>query len=174
MITVRTADIKDAELIADMSRQTFFETFASQNTKEDMDKFMNETFTKKALMKEVDTAGNYFLLAYDGETPVGYVRMREGEIRPEFEGKSSVEIARIYALASSIGKGVGSALIKKCIEIAGEMKKEIVWLGVWEKNQRAIEFYGKWGFEKFGTHVFLLGNDPQADWLMKKELATGD
>ncbi|MBI5858826.1 MAG: GNAT family N-acetyltransferase [Sphingobacteriales bacterium] len=174
MITVRTADIKDAELIADMSRQTFFETFAPQNTKENMDKFMNETFTKEALMKEVGAAGNYFLLAYDEEIPVGYARMREGELRPEFDGKSSIEIARIYAVASAIGKGVGSTLIKKCIEIAGEMDKETIWLGVWEKNQRAIEFYGKWGFEKFGTHVFLLGNDPQTDWLMKKELATGD
>lgn len=85
-----------------------------------------------------------------------------------------MEIARIYALQSYIGKGVGSALMKKCIDQACELNKEIIWLGVWEKNQKAIHFYRKWGFEKFGTHIFILGDDPQTDWLMKKELATGD
>ena len=61
-------------------------------------------------------------------------------------------------------------MMKKCLEIAYEMKKDVVWLGVWEHNLRAIDFYSKWGFEKFGTHVFILGDDPQTDWLMAKKL----
>ena len=71
MITVRNATLKDAELIADMSRQTFYDSFAKENTKEDMDKFMNEQFTKAALMKEVGAERNIFLLACDGDDPVG-------------------------------------------------------------------------------------------------------
>ena len=81
MLTIRFATIADAPLIADMSRQTFYDTFAAHNTKEDMDKFMNEQFTKEALMNEVGKEGNTFLLAYGGEEPLGYVRMREGERR---------------------------------------------------------------------------------------------
>jgi ribosomal protein S18 acetylase RimI-like enzyme len=50
------------------------------------------------------------------------------------------------------------------------MKKDNIWLGVWEHNHQAIKFYTTWGFEKFGDHLFLLGDDPQTDWLMKKEL----
>ena len=60
--------------------------------------------------------------------------------------------------------------MKKCLDLASDLKKEVVWLGVWEHNQRAIEFYKKWGFEKFGTHIFQLGDDPQKDWLMLKKL----
>jgi diamine N-acetyltransferase len=60
--------------------------------------------------------------------------------------------------------------MEKSLAIAKELKKDIVWLGVWEHNQRAIDFYTKWGFEKFGTHVFQLGDDPQTDWLMKKNV----
>jgi predicted N-acetyltransferase YhbS len=86
-ITIRLATIADAELIADLSRQTFYDSFASQNTKEDMDKFMNEQFNKEALMKEVGAEGNVFLLAYKNSEVVGYVRMREGERRPEFENQ---------------------------------------------------------------------------------------
>jgi ribosomal protein S18 acetylase RimI-like enzyme len=167
---VRFATDIDAALIADLSRQTFYETFAADNTKEDMDRFMNEQFTKEALMKEVGAPGNIFLLAFDADIPVGYVRMRENNIPPELDDKNALEIARIYATTDSIGKGVGRALMEKCISIALELKKTTVWLGVWEKNERAIQFYTKWGFSKFADHDFVLGNDKQNDWLMKKKL----
>ena len=170
MILIRYGTSNDAELIADMSRQTFYETFAASNTKENMEHFMNEVFTKDALVKEAGAEENIFLLAYDDDQPVGYVRMRHSKKIPELNNADAIEIARIYATASSIGKGVGKALMAKCIAIATEQNKDILWLGVWEKNQRAIDFYSKWGFEKFGTHIFKLGDDPQTDWLMKKNL----
>ncbi|MEO7394788.1 MAG: GNAT family N-acetyltransferase [Chitinophagaceae bacterium] len=168
MITIRLANTDDAEIIADISRQTFYETFASQNTREDMEKFMSEQFTIEALIKEVDAEGNIFLLAYINEDLAGYVRMREGEKRPEFADKSSIEIARIYAIQSAIGKGVGKALMQKCLEFAIKSNKKLIWLGVWEKNEVAISFYTKFGFKKFAEHDFVLGNDLQTDWLMQK------
>ena len=170
VITIRLANCQDAELIADLSRQTFYDSFAADNSKEDMDRFMNEQFTKEALMKEVGAEGNIFLLAYAGDEVTGYVRMREGEKRPEFGETPSIEIARIYATQQSIGKGTGSALMQRCIDIAREMKKGVIWLGVWEHNLRAIHFYQKWGFEKFASHDFVLGSDVQTDWLMMKTL----
>jgi len=171
MITIRIATIADAELIADMSRQTFYDFFAGKNTMENMDKFMNEQFTKEALMKEVGAERNIFLLAYDSGEPVGYVRLRENNIPPELGTDRAIEIARIYSVHTSIGKGVGKALIQKCIDIANEKKHHTLWLGVWEYNHRAIDFYIRWGFQKFSEHDFILGNDVQKDWLMKKILS---
>jgi diamine N-acetyltransferase len=168
---IKKATNGDAALIAGLSRQTFYETFAAYNTKADMDKFMNEQFTTEALINEVEKGESYFYLAYYENIPLGYMRMREGEKRVEFNNRPSVEIARIYAVKEAIGKGVGKALMEQSLKVAGEMKKEIIWLGVWEKNEKAIAFYTKWGFEKFGEHDFLLGNDLQTDWLMMKELA---
>ena len=98
MITIRIAGVDDAELIAEMSRKTFYDSFAAFNTKENMDKFLNEQFTKEALMKEVETENNIFLLAYDDNTPVGYVRMRENNIPPHLGTNQAIEIARIYAV----------------------------------------------------------------------------
>ena len=170
MVTVRIATLKDAELIADMSRQTFFESFAKENTIENMDKFMNEQFTKETIMKEVGAERNIFLLAYDGTEPVGYVRMRENNIPPELGTNQAIEVARIYAVQAAIGKGIGSTLIQKCIDIAREKNHHTIWLGVWEHNQRAIDFYTRWGFEKFADHDFILGNDVQKDWLMKRKV----
>jgi len=173
-LLIRLATKNDAELIADLSRKTFFETFAPFNTKENMNKFLEEQFTKKSLIKEVGAKGNIFLLAFNKNVAVGYARMREGENRPEFLNKSNIEIARIYVSNTSIGTGVGKHLMQSCIDMAKELKKEIIWLGVWEKNTRAISFYSKWSFIKFAEHPFLLGDDLQNDWLMKKEILLAD
>jgi ribosomal protein S18 acetylase RimI-like enzyme len=163
-VTICNATEKDAALIADLSRQTFYETFAAQNTAADMEKFMQEQFTREALMAEVGAAGNFFLLAFlDGE-PVGYARLRETETSGE------MELARIYALAAAIGKGVGKALMQATVAIAQEQGKHALRLGVWEHNHRAIRFYTAWGFEKVGEHDFRLGNDVQRDWIMQKSL----
>jgi diamine N-acetyltransferase len=169
-IIIREATVEDAELIADLSRQTFYETFAADNRKEDMDKFMNEQFTKEALIEEVGAHGNIFLLAYIDEEISGYARLREKKDKL-FNYKSTLEIARIYAATHFIGKGVGKKLMEASIAYARRLQKEIIWLGVWEKNQRAIDFYKKFGFEKFSEHDFVLGNDVQKDWLMKKDLS---
>ena len=170
MLTIRLATPEDAELVADLSRQTFYDTFMDDNSKEDMDKFMNEVFTKDALMKEVGAPGNIFLLAEEGGKTLGYARIRENNIPPELGTTNALEIARLYAAKDSIGKGVGKALMQACVNIALIKKAGALWLGVWEKNERAIRFYKQWGFEKFADHVFQLGNDPQNDWLMKKTL----
>jgi ribosomal protein S18 acetylase RimI-like enzyme len=169
-IIIRIANITDAELIADLSRKTFYETFATHNTKENIDKFLNEQFTREKLIEEVSEPGNFFLLAFHEKQAIGYVRMREGERFPEFGTKDSIEIARIYVSNTSIGTGVGKSMMHKCISLAKEMKKDIIWLGVWEKNNRAISFYEKWGFEKFGEHDFILGNELQKDWLLMKKI----
>lgn len=173
-LVIRYALPAESQLIADISRQTFYETFAESNTTEDMENFMNEQFSRDKLIKETEEPGNIFLLAYEDSEAVGYAKMRDGEKRPEFKGLCSIEIARIYALRKSIGKGVGRELMQKCIDIAREMNRDIVWLGVWEKNERAIQFYQKWGFEKFAEHDFVLGNDVQTDWLMYKRLPAGE
>jgi diamine N-acetyltransferase len=168
-ITVKEASAADAELIADMSRRTFYDSFAPDNNAADMNKFLDEQFTKPALMEEVGAPGNIFLLAYaDGEV-AGYARLREKSTF-RLNEPAALELARLYAETKWIGKGVGKALMEACIEIAKQKDKRVLWLGVWAKNQRAIDFYRQFGFEKFADADFVLGNDVQKDWLMKKTL----
>jgi diamine N-acetyltransferase len=169
-VFIRLANKTDAYLIAALSRETFYDAFARDNTKENMDLFMTEIFTQQVLEKEVEEGDGIFLLAYIKDTPVGYARLREGNKENIMADVMAIEIARIYATQDSLGKGVGGALMQHCIQIAKEQKKEWIWLGVWSENQRAIAFYKKNGFDKFGEHTFMLGTDAQTDWLMKKQL----
>lgn len=168
--SIRHATKDDAVLIADISQRTFYETFAADNTKEDMDKFLNEQFTRGRLMLEVGAPENTFLLAYHDKEVAGYVKLRESQPPKSLGSNNALEIARIYAMKNMIGKGAGKVLMQSSIDIGKGKLKEVIWLGVWEKNQRAIDFYSKWGFEKFDETDFLLGSDIQRDWLMRKYL----
>ena len=169
-LMIRPATKDDAVLIAELSQRTFYETFAADNSKEDMDFFLQKQFTKGKLILEVGAPENTFLLAYDKDEVAGYAKLREGKQPKSLGTKNALEIARLYATANYIGKGVGKALMQASIEIAKQRSKEAIWLGVWDQNQRAISFYQQWGFEKFDEWDFLLGNDVQNDWLMKKQL----
>ena len=169
-ISIKLAGIKDAGTIADISRTTFYETFAPHNTSRDMEIFLKEQFTRESLIAEVGVPFNTFYLAYAGDIIAGYIKLRERDSPKELNGLKALEIARIYATASMVGKGVGSTLMHHAVEIAKQKQKQVIWLAVWEKNQRAMDFYSKWGFEVFGKQIFILGTDLQKDWLMKKML----
>jgi len=169
-VQIRLATAEDAALVADMSRRTFYDSFASQNTPEDIAEYMDKQFSRESLMAEVGMPGNTFLLAYLQRQPVGYVRLLEHDPPPDIGDGPAIEIVRIYAEQSAIGKGVGAALMSASLDLAREKEKKWIWLGVWEHNHRAIAFYTKWGFEKFGDHPFILGSDVQTDWWMRRRL----
>ena len=165
-VVIRMADAGDADLVAEISRETFCETFAPFNIKSDMDKFLSEQFTKEKLIAQVVQKGNIFLLAYINNEIAGYVFLKEGT-HEKLSTNNAIEICRLYALTSFIGKGVGKALMLAAITQAKQLHKEILWLGVWKYNQRAARFYTAFGFEKFTEQDFLLGDDVQRDWVMK-------
>ena len=135
-----------------------------------MELFLREQFTKEKLMAEVGALENIFLIAYYNNEPSGYVKLRNANKPAALSAANVLEIARIYALHNKIGIGIGKALMQASLQVAREQAKKMVWLGVWEKNIRAIRFYQEWGFEKFDECDFRLGNDIQRDWLMKKDL----
>ena len=169
-IDIRPAVKSDDQLIADISHQTFIETFAHLNKAEDMQIFLSQQFTKDRLKEEVGKEGFYFLLAYADGALAGYSCLRETFETAVFDNQNAIEIARFYVLENYKGQGIGKALMNSSLSLATNLNKKVVWLGVWEKNGRAINFYTRFHFQKFSEHQFALGNDLQCDWLMKKHL----
>ncbi|HEY5918148.1 MAG TPA: GNAT family N-acetyltransferase [Chryseolinea sp.] len=168
--TTRKANLDDVAILVKVSVKTFRDTFAEVNTKEDMKAYLAKAFSRDQLIKELNDPASTFLLALDGDTVVGYAKLKEGEGPSELNGERGIEIERIYTLKDYLGKRVGKLLMQTCLDLAAERGYKLAWLGVWEYNPRAIAFYEKWGFKKFGSHPFLLGNDLQTDLLMKKKL----
>lgn len=156
--------------LQEISIQTFVDTFASYNTEEDMKQYLEKSFSLQQLTKELNTRGAEFYFARLDEQVIGYIKINTGNAQTELQDDHALEIERIYVLQAYHGKQVGQQLYESAIRIARERALEYVWLGVWEKNARALRFYEKNGFLPFDKHIFKLGNDVQTDIMVKKSL----
>jgi ribosomal protein S18 acetylase RimI-like enzyme len=170
-VEIRQGNIDDATLIQEFGIRTFKETFEKFNSKENMALYIDKCFTPEQIINDMKTPGTNFFLAIADNQITGYTKTNEGPGPKELNQKKTLEIERIYVDSKFHGEGIGKSLLDKCIQLARLKNIKTVWLGVWEHNPNAIAFYKKYGFKKFGDHIFLLGRDPQTDWLMSKSVA---
>lgn len=167
---IRKVSLKDIEKLREIGKLTFAETFFSENSEENMTKYLENGFSTEKLKTELTDKNAEFYFAELKGKVIGYLKVNIGESQTEIKIKNALEIERIYVLKEFHGKKVGQILYAKALELAKEKNVENVWLGVWEQNPRAIRFYEKNGFVPFDKHIFKLGNDEQTDIMMKLEL----
>ena len=169
-IKIKMVRLNSIEQLQIIGRQTFFETFSSGNTKENMTKYLEEGFAFDKLTAELNDKNAEFYFATLHSKTVGYLKLNFGQSQTELKDDKALEIERIYVLKEFHGKNVGQILYDKALEIARLKNADYVWLGVWEENPRAISFYKKNGFIEFDKHIFKLGNEEQTDTMMKLKL----
>ena len=167
---IRKINIDDLETLRNLSIQTFKETFEEVNTEEDMQKYLLENLSIEKLKSELENPNSEFYFAENNDEILGYLKLNFKDAQTEKLEENHFEIERIYVLKAFLGQKIGQILFDKAIEIGREKNLEYVWLGVWEENHRAIRFYEKNGFEIFGKHDFVLGEDVQTDLLMKMKI----
>lgn len=169
-IEIFKVSVQEVEQLQQIARNTFYETFASLNTEENMRQYLDEGFSTAKLLAELRDPNAEFYFAFMGKEVMGYLKLNFGQSQTELKDENAVEIERIYVLREFQGKKVGQMLFEKAVAIAKERHADFIWLGVWEENHKAIRFYEKQGFRTFDKHLFLLGTDEQTDLMMKLEL----
>ena len=169
-VFVREAKKEDAEIIGKVAAQAFTETFEWYNTTENMREYNETHFTTTQILNEITDVKSVLYVALINNEIIGYAKLKSSETPEELGNSNSIEIERLYVKKEFHDKKVGLALMNRCLEKAREKNAEVLWLGVWEQNPKAINFYTKVGFTKFGQHVFQLGDDAQIDYLMKLNL----
>ncbi|MFZ2283724.1 MAG: GNAT family N-acetyltransferase [Lutibacter sp.] len=169
-LKIRKANQADIKLLQNIGRQTFFEKFTENNSEENMLKYASEAYTFEQIASEVNNPNSQFYLATLNNQTVGYLKINFGDAQTELQDPQALELERIYVLNEFQGKKIGQQLFEKTLEMANQAKVKYVWLGVWEENTGAIKFYEKNGFKAFSKHVFMLGDDPQTDIMMRMEL----
>lgn len=175
-IVIRRGTVQDVPLLAEMGAETFFDAYVEDIEEGLLAAFVEESFGVAQQAAELADEAVVFLIAESGEQAVAYALLREWEaapdgLPPQIAGRKSMELGRIYARKAWIGRGVGSALMRACLDLAMERGFDMMWLGVWERNERAIAFYRKWGFEEMGDQVFMLGQERQRDVVMGRATA---
>ena len=161
---------KDLHLLLKLSRETFIDAFEKQNNPDDFQDYIKKAFSLSTLNKELNNPDSHFFFVFSNQKLIGYFKLNEFNAQSELKEKEGIELQRIYIINEYQRKNLGSQILLKIIEMAGEKEKEYIWLGVWEHNLDAIRFYNKQGFIKFDTHPYYIGRDKQTDWLMRKNL----
>ncbi|MBZ5535617.1 MAG: GNAT family N-acetyltransferase [Acidobacteriia bacterium] len=169
--TIRLGNVEDARLLAELGAQTFHDTFAADNTPEDMAAYLTSSFSpEKQAAELVEPGATFFIAELDGAV-AGYAHLRPGQVPVCVTHPRSIELVRLYVTRDWFGRGVGEALMEACVGAARQAGFQSMWLGVWERNGRAQAFYRKWDFQVVGQHVFQVGSDPQTDLLMERDLS---
>lgn len=172
VMSLRIATPADARTLARAATALFVDTFGAANRPEDMDTYVASAFSEGHQRAELSDVDSRVWLATIGEDVVGYAHVRRSPAPSGISGARTraIEIARIYAGRRWHGHGLGAALMEACVATAKEWGGDVLWLGVWERNPRAIAFYEKHGFQVVGDQPFLLGTDLQRDLVMARRL----
>lgn len=169
-LTIRECTMGDVLKLREISCQTFKDTFEPYNTETDMKAYLEHAYNIEKLSNELSNNDSVFYFVYGDERLAGYLKVNEFNAQSDIKDSHALEIERIYISKEFQGKGVGSILMNKAIEIANNNAKSFIWLGVWENNEKALSFYKKNGFYKIGEHSFFMGDDEQTDFIMRKDL----
>jgi ribosomal protein S18 acetylase RimI-like enzyme len=169
-ITVRRATPEDANLLASLATTSFYEAYFEQDDSHDLSNYLVENFSPDAISAELGIHELSYLIIFRGGKAVGYAKLRDGEVHESVSSDKAIELQRCYLIERVWGTGVGEILLDRCFAEARSMAKEVLWLGVWEENQRGLSFYRKHGFERVGTLTFPYGDSVGINAVMQIRL----
>jgi diamine N-acetyltransferase len=169
-LIIRRGTLDDAGLLSELGATTFSETFAADNTPEDLAAYLATSFNLAQQTAELEDPDSTFLIAEVNGRAAGYAMLRAGEPEQGVAGVNPVELVRLYVSRDWLGRGLGEQLMRACLDEARQAGHQTIWLGVWERNARAQAFYRKWNFRTVGEHMFQLGSDLQRDLVMERPL----
>lgn len=172
MPSIQIANSRDAKRLSEIAEATFRATYEAMNSAEHMELHCQSSYGEQIQAAEISNPGMVTLLGENEGRLVGYAQLHWGEAPDCISAKRPGEIQRLYVIESWHSKGIAQELMIACIEEMKQRGSDTVWLGVWERNQRAISFYRKFDFVAAGEHTFPLGGDPQRDIIMIKSIAS--
>lgn len=156
--------------LQEVSIQTFTETFKDNNSEKSLNDYLNTAYELTKLEKELENPHSEFYFAYFNNELAGYLKININDAQSEKMGENALEVERICIKKSFKRRGIGRHLIETAEQLAKKYQKNLMWLGVWEYNPKAIAFYETLGFKVIGAHSFFMGEEEQTDLIMSKQL----
>lgn len=165
------AEITDSETLAVLGAKTFYDTFARFHTEEDIQAYIIKAYNKEQIEQNLGNLEiQYHLAINENDEAIGYTKLLHKVLLGKFQEKKIIELEKIYVVQTVFGKKVGAALMQNCIEYAKQKNYDAIFLGVWQENKKAIDFYKQFNFKIFDTRSFQLGKTICDDYLMLLEI----
>ncbi len=168
---IRRATHAEAPALTELAARTFRDTFAADNRPDDLALHLATAYSPLRQARELADPDIITLVADDHGTLVAFAQLRRGPPPAEVRGPAPIELWRFYLAADWHGRGLAQQLMAAVIAAATAAGAASLWLGVWERNPRAIAFYRKAGYVDVGAHIFVVGTDSQTDRIMERPLA---
>ena len=168
--TIRKVAISEVRSLQQLSKKTFLEAYSETNTPSSMKIYIEEKFSLENLSKELGNPNSEFYFIEHNYEKMGFLKINLGSAQTETMPTTTLEIERIYIVEKHQGKKLGKSLLNFALKLGKNKAVDFIWLGVWDQNHKAIEFYKRNQFETFSTHTFVLGEEQQIDLLMKRYL----
>ena len=169
--TLVSCNWKHHAALAEIGASTFYETYAAENTEEDMQAYIGKTYSPKQIALNLADPNIHYYLIYQGTEVMGFIKTIVQFAAEKLEGKT-LELEKIYLRKEAHGSGMAKVLMDAAIQLAKTEKASNLYLGVWQENERAIAFYKKCGFEIYYTRQFQLGERVCEDFLLRLRIAS--
>ena len=166
MITLRKAETSDIPIIRELAGRTWFDTYRAILSPEQMDYMFELMYSEKSLLSQMTEKNHDFFIAYQDETPLGYVSV-------EKQSGDLFHLQKLYVVPQLQKKGVGRILVEKAFEYAREhadSSRCIVELNM-NRDNPALHFYEKMGMKIHDRGDFHIGNGYYMnDYILRIEL----
>jgi diamine N-acetyltransferase len=163
------ATVEDIAALQELAATTFYDTYHALNPPGIVEAYIKTNFTEAAILEELQTPKTVFFILWIENQATGYIKLRYNtEVSEQLGTSEHLELERIYVRKEYQGQSFGKFLLQQAQTYSVSQNCTVLWLGVWSRNEKALAFYQRQGFERFGSHIFWMDDDAQEDFLMRK------
>jgi diamine N-acetyltransferase len=169
VVTYRTPAVLDAAALAELGSTTFVETFGTLYSAENLNSYLQSAYSEAALAQELANPRRLFLVAEEAGRLVGFCKLGTDSSLPwePPAGERALELKQLYLRKSHLGQGIGDALMEWALSEARVQAVQHMVLSVYCDNLRAQTFYQRYGFEKVGDFIFMVGTHRDDEFLYR-------
>ncbi len=168
---LRPATLDDVEPLARLGKTSFVAKFGHLYGAEDLNAFLDETFSNRALAAELADPDRAYQLAEIDGALAGYCKIGVGSSYAQHStGQHLCEIKQLYTDPGLTGRGIGAQLMKWALAELRYRGADTILLTVFSENHGAQHFYERFGFAKIADIHFWVGNHRDDEFLYELKL----
>ncbi len=168
-LAIRKANLDDVNLISVLAGVTFYEAYFETDEQKDIADYIVENYSVEQIKSElIDENSIFFIAELDGKA-IGFAKLRENSIPECLEGENTIELHRIYLVERVWRNGIGRTLVEKCLYESKKKGFDSMWLGTWNVNVKAQNFYKGLGFSHAGEYQYYYADKLTTNLVFKKK-----